>query len=210
MMPQMDGYELCRALKQDPELDWVPVVLLTARAAADDKLAGLGEGADEYITKPFDVRELVAQVDNLIASRRLLRERFEGGNGRPRLRLPVAPGVRPTAADRQWLDRVRDAIEAGLAADAFSIADLAAALSVHRAQLYKRLHRLTGRSPSELIVDCHLERAAELWRGGVLTIGLIGETASCRRPGILIEPSPCDADSLRLYGREAGCLIHTG
>lgn len=72
MMPEMDGFALCRALKQEPALGWVPVVLFTARAETRDRIQGLASGADDYITKPFEAPELVARVDNLIASRRRL------------------------------------------------------------------------------------------------------------------------------------------
>ncbi len=169
-MPEMDGYRLCRALKQDPELDWVPVVLLTKMAAADDKLEGLHEGADAYLTKPFDVRELVARVDNLIASRRRLRERFESVAGPPCPRLPLAPGVRPTAEDLKWLARVRETIEAGFGDDEFSVEALAERLAVHRSRLYKRLRQLTGMSPLKLIVHLRLERAAALLEGEAASV----------------------------------------
>ncbi|MCP3962057.1 MAG: response regulator [bacterium] len=171
MMPELDGFELCRTLKRDPELDWVPVVLLTARAAADDKLAGLGEGADDYMTKPFDARELKARVDNLIASRRRLRERFAGGNGNgngmPRPRLPLAPGVRATPDDLEWLKRVREAVEVSfedesLSVDTLSVDTLAARLAVHRSRLHERLRLLTGSSPQKLITELRLKRAADL------------------------------------------------
>ncbi|MEM7357349.1 MAG: ATP-binding protein, partial [Acidobacteriota bacterium] len=76
MMPEMDGFELCRQLRQDPELDWLPMILLTAKATAEARLEGLGFGADDYLTKPFDVRELLVRIDNLIASRQRLRDRF--------------------------------------------------------------------------------------------------------------------------------------
>jgi DNA-binding response OmpR family regulator len=76
MMPVMDGYALCRALKTDPETDFLPIILLTARAEAEDRLAGLTEQADDYLTKPFDVRELLARIANIVTMRRRLRERF--------------------------------------------------------------------------------------------------------------------------------------
>lgn len=76
MMPGTDGHVLCRTLKGDPETDFIPVILLTARAATDDRVAGLEDGADDYLGKPFEMRELSARVENLITSRRRLRERF--------------------------------------------------------------------------------------------------------------------------------------
>ncbi|HMB94174.1 MAG TPA: response regulator [Rhodothermales bacterium] len=76
MMPEMDGYAFCQAIKTDPELDFIPVILLTAKASAESKIEGLEEGADDYLTKPFNIRELEARIHNLIASRQRLKSRF--------------------------------------------------------------------------------------------------------------------------------------
>jgi signal transduction histidine kinase/DNA-binding response OmpR family regulator/ligand-binding sensor domain-containing protein len=173
MMPRVDGHELCRALARDPELDWVPVVLLTARADTENKLEALGEGADDYLTKPFDVRELVARIDNLIASRRRLRERF-GGNGLPSPGLPLAEGVRPTRDDLEWLERVRYTLEEGFAEESFSVETLARRMAVHRSRLHERLRQLTGLPPVRLVAHWRLERAAALLRNGA---GSVSEVA---------------------------------
>ncbi len=161
MMPEMDGFELTRELKQDPELDFVPVVLLTARAEAEDKLAGLGIGADDYLTKPFDVRELVARVDNLIALRRRLRERFAGA-ALPPPALPLAPGVRPSDDDREFLARVRECLRDGLVEEGFNVEALADRLHLDRSHLFRRLRELTGTTPSALILETRMKQAARL------------------------------------------------
>ena len=77
MMPGLDGNALFRSLRDDPELELVPVVLLTAKASAESRIQGLRDGVDDYLVKPFDARELKARVDNLIASRKRLLARFE-------------------------------------------------------------------------------------------------------------------------------------
>ena len=66
MMPGVDGNALCRTLKSDPETDFIPIILLTALASTDDRVTGLGVGADDYLAKPFEMRELEARVENLI------------------------------------------------------------------------------------------------------------------------------------------------
>ncbi|MEO1477485.1 MAG: hybrid sensor histidine kinase/response regulator transcription factor [Bacteroidota bacterium] len=189
MMPgTLDGVALCRALKTDPETDFLPVVLLTARAAPEDRIGGLKEQADDYLTKPFDPAELRARIANLIAGRQRLRERFlqegmarvlgEQGDApsdpasQP-LALPLAlqPSVpEVTSADEALLTSVRETVEAHLADEDFGVRDLADAVGLSRSQLYRRLHALTGQSTSDVIRTIRLERGAQLLTAGVGTV----------------------------------------
>jgi CheY-like chemotaxis protein len=157
MMPVTDGFALCRALKSDPETDFLPVILLTARAEAEDKLTGLTQQADDYLTKPFDVRELLARIANIIAMRRRLRERFVA---KP---LTIHPAVAEVApADRKLIEQVRAAVEAHLGDEQYTVERLAGEVAQSRGNLHRRLRELTGESPSDLIRRMRLERAAEL------------------------------------------------
>ena len=168
MMPRRDGFSLLEALRSDPETDFLPVVLLTARAEAEDRLAGLGLGADDYLTKPFDARELVARVDNLIAQRRRLRERFRhdgpppSGDGAS-VRLHPAP-VEVDAADAVFLETVRAVVEDHLGDEDFGVEVLAEAVGQSRTNLYRRLTALVDETPAALVRRMRLERAADLLR----------------------------------------------
>ena len=169
MMPGLDGDALCRAVKTDPEIDFVPVILLTARASMAGKLQGLEEGADDYLTKPFEMRELLTRVRNLIEQRRRLRARWEGDGAALRL---AAPEVTPS--DEAFLGAVLAAIEAGMADETFSVARLAEAVGQSRVNLHRKLKQLSGKTPSEWILMLRLERAAALLSGGA---GSVSEVA---------------------------------
>ena len=158
MMPVMDGYALCRALKSDADTDFIPVILLTARAEADDRLAGLTEQADDYLTKPFDVRELLARIANIVATRRRLRERYAAT-------APAqfhAERVDAAPADQRFIEQVRAAIERHLGDESFNVERLASEVAQSRGNLHRRLRDLIGETPSDLIRRIRLERAAQL------------------------------------------------
>ena len=158
MMPEMDGYELCRALKGDKRTCHIPVVLLTARAGRDDRLMGLDIGADSYLVKPFDASELLVQVRNLIEQRRLLRERFS----RPIVLKPSEMGVTPM--DEAFLQKVLSVVQANLADPDFDVVRLGREVGLSRSQLHRKLRALTNQSPTLLIRSIRLQRAAELLR----------------------------------------------
>ncbi|MEX0599669.1 MAG: hybrid sensor histidine kinase/response regulator, partial [Rhodothermales bacterium] len=119
MMPKMDGYALCRALKSDPELDHIPVVILTAKSDMESKLEGLETGADDYLEKPFSAEELLVRMENLIELRRRLRDRFGG-----RMRLGPSD-VSVDSEDAAFVREVRDVIEAKISESRFGVGELA-------------------------------------------------------------------------------------
>ena len=159
IMPRMNGIELCRAITDDPELEFLPVILLTAKASTESRVEGLESGADDYLTKPFEVRELQARVGNLIASRRRLQERFEGADPTQRSATSSEkPGVRESA----FAHEVRSAIDEHLTDQEFGVEELAQKLNMSRVHLYRRLREELDQQPSELIIGMRLDRAAQL------------------------------------------------
>ncbi len=156
MMPEMDGMELCRALKQDVRTSHVPVILLTARADLESKIGGLEIGADDYITKPFDSKELLARVKNLIDQRRQLRKKFSAG-------VVLKPGeVAVTSLDDALLKKIMQVVEKNIGNESFSVDDLARDASLSRRHLYRKLEALTNLAPSVFIQYIRLQRAHEL------------------------------------------------
>jgi DNA-binding response OmpR family regulator len=170
MMPGMDGGALFRALREDPELEFIPVVLLTARASTESRMKGLHEGVDDYLVKPFDPRELKARVDNLIGSRKRLLARFET---RPPQPLRVSE-VNVTSADESFLARVQATVEERLGDSDLTVEGLAEALACDRSYLLRKLRALTGETPSALIRSLRLQRAEQLLRAGA---GAVSEIA---------------------------------
>ncbi len=168
-----DGLWLCRAIKHDPELEFIPVILLTAKTSTEARLEGLAECADDIMTKPFDVRELRARIDNLIAQRQRLREHFlAAAEQAPAAEARADPGTE-AAAGSSFLAQVSAVIDEKMDDEDFHVDALARHLAMSRSSLYQRLEEV-GQSPGGLILERRLGRAAELLRNGA---GSVGEVA---------------------------------
>lgn len=156
MMPRKNGFELCTALKTDDHTSHIPIILLTAKAGRGDKIEGLEQGADDYLTKPFDARELRVRMANLIDQRRRLRERFSG-------ELKIRPtGVTLNSVDERFVKQVMACIEENLGNEFYSVEELARSVGFSRSQLHRKLKALADKSPNQLIREFRLTRAKEL------------------------------------------------
>ncbi len=156
MMPKMDGVELCRRLKTDERTSHIPVILLTARASGEGKLEGLERGADDYIIKPFDMKELQVRIKNLIELRKTLQEKY-------RRQCVLEPGDVPIESmEEKFLRRALDVVQEQMSETGFNTATLARGVCMSRMQLNRKLHALTGRSPHEFIRNLRMQRAAKL------------------------------------------------
>jgi len=169
MMPGTDGHALIQALRASPETDFLAVVLLTAMAEDEARLAGLEGGADDYLVKPFEMRELDVRVRNLIASRRRLRSRFAGEELPPPPAAVTVLEAHDTSLspdDAAYLERVRTAIRSGLRDSEFGVSELARAVFQDRSHLFRRVRQVSGMSPSELLRMMRLEEGARLLAAG--------------------------------------------
>jgi len=164
MMPRLDGYGVCRALKQDERTSHIPVVLLTARADLPSRVQGLDYGADAYLTKPFRRDELLAQLRNLILGRQQLQATYRRGLADP------APPTRPPTMEEAFLDRVRRAVEAALDDETLGVEGLSRELALSRTQFHRKLKALTGQAPGDFIRFVRLNRAHELLAAGAVTV----------------------------------------
>ncbi len=153
LMPVMDGLAMTGEIKSDPELAFVPVLMLTSRASPEDTVRGLESGADDYLSKPFDSTELAARVAGLIASRRRLKSHLEKS----------APSE-AEVSQSPFLAQVNSLLEAHLSDSSLSIQDWSDLLHMDRTTLYRRLKSETGQSPEEYLREKRLQTAARLLR----------------------------------------------
>ena len=176
MMPKRDGMDLCRALKQDVRTSHVPVILLTARAGTESKIEGLETGADDYVTKPFDSKELIARVRNLIEQRRQLRAKFSAG-------VLLKPGeVAVTSLDDGLLKKIMDVVEKHLGDENFGVDELAGEVCLSRRHLGRKLHALTNLAPAEFVQYMRLQRARELLEKNAGSVAEIAFQVGFRNP----------------------------
>lgn len=152
-MPVEDGISLCNRLKTDERTSHVPIILLTASTSKKNELDGLKAGADDYVTKPFQIKILEKRVSNLIASRRLLRERYvqEG------FITPKEIAITPT--DEAFLTKVQGLMDEHLANPEFNTARFSSLIGMSRMQLHRKLMAYTGLSTSAFIRSQRLKQA---------------------------------------------------
>lgn len=161
MMPEMDGQSLCEAVKSDEDIDFIPVILLTAKASRDSRLAGLAGGADDYLTKPVDFSELLIRAENLINSRRRVRERWRAADHQlPSISVPVKAPPRD-ASERALLAALGTVLADHLGDENFNVERIATAMGMARSTLYRRLEPLLGMSPLDALQDYRLAQAAQ-------------------------------------------------
>lgn len=158
MMPEMDGFELCRQLKKDIRTSHIPNILLTARASDDSIMRGLETGADDYVTKPFNADMLLTRIKNLIDLRSQLQLKIQ----REKMLLPSEVSV--SSQDDQFLKEFQAVIGKNLDNPDFSIDVLSNQLLIGRSTLFKKIQALTGETPNQFIQSYRLERGAQLLR----------------------------------------------
>lgn len=176
MMPEMDGIELCRRVKHDAHTSHIPVILLTARTAEDQKMEGFGSGANDYITKPFNFDILQARIRNLIAEREAMQKHF------PKLLEVKGSDIQVTTHDEKLIKSSIEIVEKNLTNKDFSVEELSRILGMSRVLLYKKLLALTGKTPIEFIRKIRMQRAAQLLEKSQFTISEIAYQVGINNP----------------------------
>jgi signal transduction histidine kinase/DNA-binding response OmpR family regulator len=176
MMPEMNGLELCRKIKNDSRVSHIPVILLTARTAEEQKLEGFETGADDYITKPFNFEILQSRIRNLIHQRELFQKEF-------RKHIDVkASDLKITSLDEKLIRNAIACVESKISDPDFSVEDLSRELGMSRVYLYKKLLALTGKSPLEFIRTIRLQHAAQMLEKGQLTVSEVAYKVGFNNP----------------------------
>ncbi|GAB3280475.1 hybrid sensor histidine kinase/response regulator transcription factor [Larkinella harenae] len=162
MMPLMDGFTLCSQLKTDLRSSHIPIILLTAKASVENRLAGLSLGADDYLTKPFQVTELQLRVRNQLVSKQRQREWVQAS-----LKNPDSASVAPVDSTDPFLTRLYALFEANLGDSKFGLEQMMSELGMSRTNLFRKVKALAGLTAHELLRNYRLRQAAHLLRSGV-------------------------------------------
>lgn len=160
--PELDGFALCGQLKADLRTSHIPVILLTAKSSVENRLTGLSQGADDYLTKPYQVAELQLRVRNQLVNQQRQREWVRASlmNPEPSALQPAAEAVDP------FLTQLYSLLEAHLNDPEFGIEQMMAALGMSRTNLFRKVKALTDLSANDLLRNYRLKRAAQLLRAG--------------------------------------------
>lgn len=158
MMPELDGLSLCQRIKQNINLNHIPVVLLTAKVDSESNIAGLECGADAYITKPFYIEILRSTLNNLLKSRSVLRNNFSGQQEQAEKR----DAVNLTSADDQLMEKIMQSVNRNLSNPNYSTEELGSDVGLSRVHLYRRMKELTNQGPQDFIRNMRLREAARL------------------------------------------------
>jgi signal transduction histidine kinase/AraC-like DNA-binding protein len=156
MMPGMDGFELCSRIKTDERTSHIPLILLTARADQEDKLEGLEIGADDYIIKPFDKKELNIRIKNLLTQRLSLMMRFRSEIGL------TAEDIAPTSRDKHITCQILHIVYQHMSDPKFNLEILACELGISQMSLYRKINGLFGQSPGDFVRTIRLKHGAKL------------------------------------------------
>lgn len=156
MMPEMDGLELCSNIKKDIRYSHIPIILLTAKASEEHQLEGLETGADDYITKPFNMEVLKLRICKMIEMNIKRQEIFNQ-------EIKIEPSrITITPLDQQLIEKAIAIVEDNINETEFSVEELASSLNISRSYFYKKMIKITGKKPIEFIRTIRMKRAQQL------------------------------------------------
>lgn len=156
MMPKMTGAEMCSKIKNNFLVSHIPVVLLTAQTAMEYNIEGLRLGADDYITKPFNVKVLVTRCNNLVNNRKMLQEKFSK-------QADISPHLVATnRLEQEFLEKAIQIIESNLDNSEFDVDMFSSEMALGRTNLFGKIKGVTGQTPNEFIINVKMKKASSL------------------------------------------------
>jgi len=172
MMPKMDGFELCKLLKSTYETSHIPLILLTSLSGKAEQLHGLGLGADDYLTKPFDMTLLVQRIKSIIRNRKVVKEKA--------LKLIKGSGdknehILTNVHNDEFVKKMLEIVRVNMANTEFGKDDFASAMNVSTSLLYKKVKSLTDQSPTDFIKMVRLDYAVELLKNHNYSVTEVSE-----------------------------------
>jgi len=164
LMPDVDGYEFCRKIKKDERTSHIPLLLLTALHSKEHEITGLTCGADDFISKPFDIAILQTKIENMLQVRNTLREKYTS-------QVVLKPSdLKITSPDERFLKKAIEVVEKNISNADLDIEQFACAIGVSRMQLYRKFDALTNMTVKEFIRSIRLKRAAQMLLEKKITI----------------------------------------
>lgn len=157
MMPEMDGYELCREIRHSDILNHIPIIIITAKSEEEDRVRGLDTGADAFLQKPFNADELKVRIVKLLEQRRLLREKYSHA-----LHEGTDQAVELSVADQEFLTRLNDLIYSLMGHHNLNSDLLANKMCMSLSQLNRKVKAITGFSSSGYILQMRMDKAKRL------------------------------------------------
>ena len=152
----MDGLDMVKAIKAHRDVCHIPIILLSAKSSLDDRISGLEQGIDDYITKPFSPKLLLARAYQLIKQREKLRKKFSDDPGM------ITPAICTSEKDKQFADKLQAILEEQISNSEFAVDDLASVMGLGRSTFYRKVRGITGYSPNEYMRIIRMKKAAEL------------------------------------------------
>ncbi|RZJ99908.1 MAG: response regulator transcription factor, partial [Flavobacterium sp.] len=187
-MPEMDGIELCKKVKNDNRTFHIPIILLTAISGEESQIAGLGSGANDYMTKPFSFEILHSKIRNILKQQESFRKTYQK-------QVEIKPGdVVLESPDEKFLQEVIMIVEKNISNSNFSVDELSSLLFVSRVTLYKRIVNLTGKTPLEFIKSYRLKRATQLLEKGDFTVSQICYKVGFKTPKNFVKSFKAEFD----------------
>ncbi len=156
LMPKMNGTEMCAKLKGDVLTSHIPIVLLTARGSDEYRIEGLETGADDYISKPFNSKVLIARINNILDNRQALQNKY----GESPLRF--ARNLAKRKIDKEFLDKAHDLIITNIENTSYGVEPFARDMSLGRTNLFRKIKGITGQTPNEFMTNIKLTKAAQM------------------------------------------------